>query len=69
MSFTEKLAEMGFEGKIIPYEGGFRVELIDTHYGNKTVVSKVSGIPNVEGAQEILGLMAHKHRLTHRSVA
>ena len=66
MTFEAKLAEMGFQYKITPQEGSFRVELIDAMNGYKTVVSKVSGIPNIEGAREILGLMAHKHRMTYK---
>jgi hypothetical protein len=69
MEFEEKLTAMGFDWKITPSENGFRVELIDTMNNYKSVISKVSGIPNLKGAQEILGLMAHKHRLTYESKA
>ena len=69
MLFEEKLTEMGFEWKITPGDEGYKVELIDTFNGYKTVVSKVSGIPTVQGAKEILGLMAHKRRLTHKEHA
>lgn len=64
--FEEKLAAMGFEWNITPGEMGYKVELIDTFNGYKSVISKVSGIPTVQGAKEILGLMAHKRRLTHK---
>lgn len=67
MDFEAKLANMGFQCKITPSDNGFKVELIDTMNGYRTVVSKVSGIPTLQGAQEILGLMAHKHRLTFNS--
>lgn len=66
MTFEAKLAEMGFQYKITEQETGFRVELIDVMNGYKTVVSKISGIPNKDGAKEILGLMAHKHRMTYK---
>ena len=69
MTFETKLAEMGFQSKITPSESGFKVELVDLMNGYKTVVSKVSGIPNIDAAHEILGLMAHKHRMTYKQKA
>jgi hypothetical protein len=66
MNFDEKLSTMGFEWNITPADLGYKAELIDIMNGRKSIVSKVSGIPSVNGAKEILGLMAHKRRLTHK---
>ena len=66
MTFEEKMESMGFDWNIRSTDSGFRVELIDKRNGHKSVISKVNGIPSVNGARDILGLMAHKHRLTYK---